>query len=289
MKYFRLLILICLSIPGLCQLKVPELSPAGRIIQSVGFTNFDVYYERPAARGRTAEYIFGTLVPMGKVWRTGAGNCTTISFDKDVQIGSKTVPAGKYALFTIPNAETWTIILNRDTLAYGAYRYDVSKDVVRVDAKPVKTYRFYESLTIDIDVIPNNARMYISWLNTQVAFDIITGVDEDITAYINKNLITGHSNNPDDYEAAVNYYLWHNGDRDQMMKFIDKGISLRNDRIWYYWKIDELIRLKKYDEAGKAAEAGIATIQKSGESPERKKELIADFEIKLKQINTERR
>ena len=131
--------------------------------------------------------------------------------------------------------------------------------------------------------------MYISWLNTQVGFDIKTGLDEQITSYINKNVITGQSTNADDYEAAVNYYLWHNGDRDQMMKFIDKGITLRNDRIWYYWKVDELNRLKKYDEAGKAAEAGIATIQKSGESPERKKELIADFEIKLKQINTERR
>jgi hypothetical protein len=284
MKYLHILILICLSATGFCQLKVPELSPAGRVIQSVGFTNFEVYYERPAARGRTAEYIFGTLVPMGKVWRTGAGNCTTISFDTDVQIGSKTVSAGKYALFTIPNVDKWTIILNRDTLAYGAYRYDVNKDVVRVDAKPIRSDRFYESLTIDIDVIPNNARMYISWMNTQVAFDIKTGLDEQITAYINKHVITGQSANADDYEAAVNYYLWHNGDRTQMMKFIDKGISLRNDRIWYYWKVDELMRLKKYNEATKAAEAGIATIQKSDESPERKKELIADFEVKLKDI-----
>ncbi len=161
---------------SLCQLKLPELSPSAHVVQKVGFTTISLYYERPAARNRSEEKIFGSLVPFGKVWRTGAGNCTTIAFSTDVIINGKNVSKGKYALFTIPDKTKWTVILNTDTLAYGAYRYDEKKDVVRVETKPRKSDRYYESLTIDIDVIPNDARIYISWLNTQVAFDVIITV-----------------------------------------------------------------------------------------------------------------
>lgn len=281
---------LILLLLGLCcgsvfaQLKIPELSPSGRVIQNVGFTTIEIYYERPAARGRSTDSIFGGLVPYGKVWRTGAGNCTTITFSKEVTINSTRIAAGKYALFSIPNRDKWTVILNRDTLAYGAYRYDARKDVVRVDATPVKTSRFYESLTIDIDVIPNDARIFISWLNTQIYFDVDTGTDESINNYINSKVITMQSRNADDYEAAFNYYLWHNNDPDQIMKFVNKGISLRDDRIWYYWKIEELMRQRKFDEATDAARAAISVIQRSDESPERKKELIADFDNYLSEI-----
>lgn len=277
--------MICLCVsPVFAQLRIPELSPSGRVIQNVGFTRIEIYYERPAARGRTTDSIFGGLVPYGKVWRTGAGNCTTIAFSKEVTINSTRIPAGKYAVFSIPNHDKWTIILNRDTLAYGSYRYDQKKDVVRVDAVPVNTNRFYESLTFDIDVVPNDARIFISWLNTQVYFGVNTGTDEVITRYINDKVISMESKNADDYEAAFNYYLWHNNDPGQIMKFVNKGISLRDDRIWYYWKIEELMRQRKFDEATEAARAAIRVIQRSDESPERKKELIADFDNYLEAI-----
>lgn len=269
----------------LAQLELPELSPPGRVIQETGFTSIEVYYERPAARGRSEDEIFGKLVPFGKVWRTGAGNCTTISFSTDVIINNQTVRSGRYALFTIPDKETWTIILNTDTLAYGAYRYDQAKDVVRLEVPSLRVERYYEALTIDIDFIPNNARIYISWLNTQVSFDISTGLDEKILSFIHENLILRDSDNPDLYQSAIEYYLWHQQDRKQVMKFIDRGIALKNDRLWYYWKVEELMRDKYYDEARTAAKAGIEAIRSSPESPERKIELIKDFENYIAEID----
>lgn len=105
------------------QLQIPEVSPPGKVIQKIGFTTLEVYYERPAARSRSEEQIFGKLVPfgkactLGKVWRTWAGNCTTIFFSMDVIINNQTVRKGKYGLFTIPERKNWIIILNTDTLA----------------------------------------------------------------------------------------------------------------------------------------------------------------------------
>lgn len=270
-------------------LDIPELSPPGTIEQKVGFTTVSIYYERPAARGRSEAEIFGKLVPFGKVWRTGAGNCTTITFDKGVMIGEKWIAAGRYALFTIPDRDQWTVILNTDTLAYGAYAYDEKKDVVRTIAEAKQSARFYEALTIDIDFVPNDARIYISWLNTQISFPLKTGVDDKIKSFIHDNLIVRESKDPELYISAIQYYLWHRMDRRQVMKFINKGISLREDRIWYYWKIEELIKDEKYDEAFEASERAIKVIGKSNESEPRKDELIYDFKVYQDRIRQRKR
>jgi hypothetical protein len=279
MKSIVFVFVLLLTVPAVSQhqLLIPELSPPGKVIQKIGFTTIEVYYERPAARGRSEKEIFGSLVPFGNVWRTGAGNCTTIAFSTEVIINNTKIPKGKYALFTIPGEKEWTVILNTDTLAYGAYAYDQMKDVVRIQVNPRRTDRYYEALTIDVDFIPNDARIYISWLNTQVAFDVHTGLDQKILSFINDNLIVRDSDNPDLYEAAIAYYLWHRQDRKQIMKFINKGISLKNDRIWYYWKVEELMKDKRYDEAHAAAVSGIDAINASTESEARKTELISDF------------
>jgi hypothetical protein len=170
------------------------------------------------------------------------------------------------------------VILNTDTLAYGAYNYDEKKDVMRMEVNPRRTDRYYEALTIDVDFIPNDARIYISWLNTQIAFDVHTGLDQEILSFIRDNLIVRDSDNPDLYESAIVYYLWHRQDRKQIMNFINRGISLKNDRLWYYWKVQELMKDKRYDEAHAAAVSAVDAINASPESEERKAELISDFQ-----------
>src|SRR6188474_2737297 len=86
------------------QLKTPAPSPTQTIKQDFGLSNIELSYSRPGIKGRK---IFGDLVPFGKVWRTGANNATTITFGEEVMIGGKKVPAGKYGLLTIPNANEW--------------------------------------------------------------------------------------------------------------------------------------------------------------------------------------
>src|SRR5260370_19398784 len=159
------IVFLLLSLTGLAQF--PSLSPPATLEQQIGSTSIKITYARPAARGRS---VFGSLVPYGKMWRTGAGRCTKIRFAKPVMIEKTEIPSGTYSLVSIPDIQSWTIILNRDTTLYALDGYKSTNDVVRFTAPVQATSRTYESLTIDVDVVPNNTVVYMSWVNTQVKF-----------------------------------------------------------------------------------------------------------------------
>ncbi len=142
-------------------------SPEAAFTQQFGGSEIQVAYARPLARGRK---IFGALVPFDSVWRTGAGGCTTIKLKEEVTMGDKKIAAGKYALFTIPTADEWTIILNGDTTLHGAFGYDAQKDKYRFKVKSMKSDRFYETFTIEINDINANGEGFLNliWENTMV-------------------------------------------------------------------------------------------------------------------------
>jgi tetratricopeptide (TPR) repeat protein len=223
----------------------PSLSPIGKISQKIGNTLIDVEYERPSARKRK---IFGELVPWNKVWRTGAGQCTKIRLDKPVIVEGQPIPVGYYSLFTIPNPETWIVILNKDTTLYGSYFYNPKNDIARFTVIPNTIERYYETLTIDIDLIPNNARMYISWVNTQIAFNILTSTDEEIMRYIRKEVITGNSTEPNIYAGAAEYMLYQRLNLHEALRLADKAIQLKSG-----WA--ENVKLKLYETMGHYDEA----------------------------------
>lgn len=230
-RYFTLAALICLFAiqPLFAQFDFPSLSPKGEIMQVVGNTEVHVEYERPAARGRK---VFGELVPWNQLWRTGAGHCTKIQISKAVEIGGQAVPAGKYSLFSIPGPESWIIILNADTTLYGTYGYDNAKDVARFIATPQKSHRFYESLTIDIDVIPNNARIYLSWEHTLVSFDLQTTTEKEVQTFIQEDLLNQKAKESDTYASAAEYLLYQNKDYFQAIELTDMAISLNPSNGW---------------------------------------------------------
>jgi tetratricopeptide (TPR) repeat protein len=254
MQSMRLsLTILCLAIgiESSSQAKFPDLSSAGSITQKVGFTTIAVQYERPAARGRK---IFGDLVPYGEVWRTGAGRCTQLSFTDMVVINNTKVDAGTYALLTIPGKSEWTIILNTDTSLYGTGRYDKTKDEIRFVTKPDSAARFYESFTIDIDIVPNNAIVYLSWEKTQVSFFVNTGADRKTVDLIQQTLLTGKSTVADEYAAAVEYYFFMNKDLDKALKLVGLAISKDPKQPWYHkLKVDVLEKQGNYREALQAA------------------------------------
>jgi Protein of unknown function (DUF2911)/Protein of unknown function (DUF3347) len=146
--------------------KMPT-SPEAAFTQQFGDSEIQVAYARPLARGRK---IFGALVPFDSLWRTGASECTTLKLKEDVVIGDKKMGAGKYALFTIPRADEWTIILNSDTTLHGIFGYDEKKDIHRFKVKPMKTDRFYETFTIEINDINAKGEGFLNliWENTIV-------------------------------------------------------------------------------------------------------------------------
>ncbi len=111
----------------------PRVSPNASVSQTIGTTVVTIEYGRPAVKSRS---VWGGLVPAGEVWRTGANEATTIEFTSDVTIEGQKLPAGKYALFTIPGPNEWTIIFNRTAKQWGAFRYDAGQDALRVKVKP---------------------------------------------------------------------------------------------------------------------------------------------------------
>lgn len=147
--------------------KKPISSPEAAFTQQFGESEIQVAYARPLARGRK---IFGGLVPFDTLWRTGASECTVLTLKEDVIIGGKKMGAGKYSLFSIPTANDWTIVLNSDVSLHGTGGYDAKKDVHRFPAKSMKTDRFYETFTIEInDMMPNgDASLNLIWENTLV-------------------------------------------------------------------------------------------------------------------------
>lgn len=129
--------------------------------------NISVRYGRPYKKGRV---IFGGLEPYGKVYRCGADSATLITFDKDATFGGKSVKAGTYTLFVIPNKDTWTIILNSQLGQWGAYKYEENKakDVLHVDVPVKNLSKPVEQLTI---TLPPSA-LVITWDTVEVSVPV---------------------------------------------------------------------------------------------------------------------
>jgi len=107
-----------------------------------------VDYSAPSVKGRK---VWGGLEAYGKVWRAGADTNTTVSFDKDVKVGGKSLAAGKYGFFIIPNEKgNWVAIFNKRNADWGAFSYDEKEDAVRVEVAPVFVDDVQEALNYSV-------------------------------------------------------------------------------------------------------------------------------------------
>ncbi len=139
----------------------------------IGNATFMVNYYSPATRGRM---IWGGLVAYDNVWVTGAHKATNIEFDTAIKIGETTVPAGKYAFFTIPGKDKWTIILNKNWNQHLADDYDQGEDVVRMDVTPKMEETHQERLRYAVVAEGDEAGeivMYWDKLELSVPFSIV--------------------------------------------------------------------------------------------------------------------
>lgn len=130
-----------------------------------------LFYNRPYKKGRE---IFGGLVPYGMVWRTGANEATTFETNLELQIEGKTLPRGKYTLWTIPAEETWTIIFNSEfgqwgVNSQGVANRDPQRDVLTIQVPAVKQDKVFEQFTISFDKVGEEAEMVLIWDTTLVA------------------------------------------------------------------------------------------------------------------------
>ena len=145
-------------------------SPPGQA--SVSFADgktITIDYSRPSAKGRQ---IFGGVVPYGKEWRTGANEATTFVTTTDLMVGGKHVPAGNYTLYSIPEADKFTLIINKQTGQWGTV-YDEKQDLVRIPMKVGKTSAPVEQFTISLKQTgPKAATLHLAWADTQASVDI---------------------------------------------------------------------------------------------------------------------
>jgi len=123
-----------------------NLSPRDTTRATVGGAHVQIDYGRPMRRGRV---IFGNVVPWDTVWRTGANQATQLITDKDLVVGGTTVPAGTYSLFTIPSANGWLLIINRQHGQWGT-DYDAKQDLARIPMRTTRAAVPLERLTISI-------------------------------------------------------------------------------------------------------------------------------------------
>ncbi len=152
--------------------KSERASPPAEASATLGEVTIDINYSSPAVKKRT---IWDKLVPYGKVWRTGANEATTFEVNEDVSINGEELPAGKYALFTIPGEKEWTFIFNSEADQWGAYKYDEGKDVLRVTAKPGATPQQQERMVFEITTRGDDvAWVNLKWDELAVGFEVKT-------------------------------------------------------------------------------------------------------------------
>lgn len=148
-----------------------SFSPEEIVVFAQGKLHVEVFYNRPYKKGRD---IFGSLVPYDKVWRTGANEATTFETNRNLLIEGQILKAGKYSIWTIPNAETWTIIFNKEHGQWGVNsdgepNRDPIKDVLSIKVHAVQQDRIFEQFTIEFAQMKDEAEMVLLWDKTLVA------------------------------------------------------------------------------------------------------------------------
>jgi hypothetical protein len=133
-----------------------------------------VDYSSPRMKGRK---IFGpasekALVPFEEVWRTGANEATTFDTTANVTVGGKEVPAGNYTIFTIPNADKWTLIISKKTGEWGIPYPGEKDDLARVPMAVAKTSGPVEDFTIALDQAGSKCTLRMEWENTRASVEI---------------------------------------------------------------------------------------------------------------------
>ena len=228
------------------QVKTPQPSPKSTLTQIVGLTTVEITYSRPSAKGRD---VFNNLVPFGKLWRTGANENTIISFSDDVVIDGKTLPKGKYALFTIPRADKWEVIFYALTENWGVPEIlDETKVALRTSTKSEGLDRFVESFTIGINHLDHNfAFIDLSWEKTVVSIKFEVPTQKTAMASIDKALAGPSAG---DYFSSAQYLFQSNGDLTKALNYTNKALEMNKDKPYWYNRLKSLIQAKQGDKKG---------------------------------------
>lgn len=244
------------------QIKLPSPSPAATVMQTVGTTDFTVKYSRPSLKGRSP--FTDAFVPMGKVWRTGANQATAFTTTTDVMVNGKTLPAGTYAIMSMPAADDWTLIFSKNT-GVSEQSYKPEEDALRVNLKPASLPNKVETFTIDFsDVTDSTANMNICWANTRVSAPLRVDVNKNAGDNVDKAV----AEKPDDpavLQAAASYNVSKGRNLEQSLGWIDKSIAAKETFRNLFVKAQLLGKMGKFADAIPFAQKALSLGQSSND------------------------
>ncbi len=221
------------ALPAAAQgLDLPRPSPAASVSQQVGTVTVSVEYFSPAKRDRK---IFGELVPFGEMWRTGANSGTVLTVDGDITIGGEKLEAGEYMVFTIPDKDSWTVVLNSD-LNSRPWTHDADKDVLRFDVEPTKGADRERLTFLFTDTTETTTSLDLVWAGVRcsmaIEVDTLGMVNAGIAAY--KDSAAGGL-------ARAAAFQGEGGDTDAALATIEMSLAIDNH--WYAtWTKANLLR-----------------------------------------------
>ena len=238
------------AIPSVAQTGPPRPSPKATVSQVAGFTNVAVDYSSPGVKGRQ---VWGTLVPYGKVWRSGANEATSVELSTDVTVEGKPLAAGKYALFTIPGEGKWTVIFNK-TQQWGAFDYKEADDALRVEATPRAAPLRERLAYLFEDTTDNGTTLVLAWEKVEVPVRIAADVATMALARAEQETAAADVK-PNPLISWARWLHQHHLAADKALVWVQRATATEQGAKSYWGKAVEARLLAQ---AGKAAEARAA-------------------------------
>jgi Protein of unknown function (DUF2911) len=233
----------CCALSNVAQVKMPAPSSTQTIKQDFGMGAIELTYGRPNTKDRK---IFGNLVPYNKLWRTGANAATTIFFTDAVELGGKKLDSGTYVLYTIPNMDSWEIIINKGLTNWGVDGYKESEDVIRFKVEPIKSKPNTETLTmLFTNIKPASCELHIMWAKTTIAIPITTNIKDRLKAQIEAALLTDKK----PYWQAAQFYKEYDDNLTRALDNCNKAIA-ENDKAFWIWLYKAKIQKEMGDKPG---------------------------------------
>ena len=230
-RFSPIALLALLALPALAvaqgpPLSLPEASQAATASQRIGLTDITVTYHRPAVRQRT---VWGDLVPYDQVWRAGANQNTVLSFSTPFSVGGQQLPAGDYGLHIIPTKAEWTVILNKESTAWGSFFYDQAKDAARFTTRP-QPAEFQEHLAYTFESPgPASVTLTLHWEKVALPIQIVV----DTPAVVSDNLQQQLHNLPgffwQSFAQAASWSARNNANLDRASAWADRAIAMNRN------------------------------------------------------------
>jgi tetratricopeptide (TPR) repeat protein len=229
------------------QLPLPQASPAAGVSQTIGITQVQVSYHRPAVKARA---VWGGLVPYDEVWRAGANENTTIMFSKPVKVGGKDVPAGTYGLHMIPTRTAWTVILNKNATSWGSYFYKEAEDLLRITVTP-QPGEFREWLQFEFsDLADSGAVLTLCWEKLRIPIPITVETRTQVLASAREEYLRGPAGFTwQGFNQAAQYALRNGGDLNEALGWANRSTGISETFANLRTKAAILEALGKKDEA----------------------------------------